>query len=528
MVTEQISAIWNDVRSSTRYRWIALQVAVAVCLLGWTVVLLMPDRYESKAQIFVTSDTILKPLLQGIAVSTDTGSAADIVRRALLARPNIERVARENGMLDRARTPEEVEAVYAGLQEDIKIAGGDPRLNLYVVSYTGANAVLAQAVVKTLIATFVQDSMGQVRTDTEGAQRFLEQQVDEYKQRLSQSEQRLAEFKNKHIGMMPTERGDYFSRLQEEQAKLDAYRADYNIALRQRDELRRKLVGATGDGKMPEMPTDQQIQSATEIDTQLQDVRRQLEAALLKYTDRHPEVLSLRDTITRLEQRRRTELGGVRATTSGGGAGSSIGGDAVLQSLQVQLNTVDVQVVTLGAQVAEAQRRVAELRRLLSVGTDVEAQLADLNRDYGVTKAQYDSLLQRLESARISGDADKSKDMTIRTMDPPRVPQHPIGPMRTLLVLGIFLFSVAVGAGVAYLLSMMRPVFVDAQQVAGELGIRMVGAISILRGQAEARVLKRRNLAFVAAGLALGLFSLGLAAFSQTASMMLRAAIGAT
>lgn len=527
MFTEQLSAIWNDVRSSTRYRWIALQVALVVCVLGWFVVLLLPDRYESKAQIFVTSDTILKPLLQGIAVSTDTGSAADIVRRALLARPNIERVARENGMLDRARTPEEIEAVYAGLQQDIKIAAGDPRLNLYAVSYTGDNAVRAQAVVKTLIATFVQDSMGQVRTDTEGAQRFLEQQVEEYKLRLSQSEQRLAEFKKKYIGLMPNERGDYFSRLQEEQSKLDERQGEYTIALRQRDELRRKLVGASGNGRIPEMPSDQQIQTATEIDTQLQDVRRQLEAALLKYTDRHPEVVSLRDTISRLEQRRRTELGGVRATTPSAGGGAGASGDAVMQSLQVQLNTVDVQVVTLGAQLAESQRRVAELRRLLSVGTEVEAQLADLNRDYGVTKAQYDSLLQRLESARISGDADKSKDMTIRTMDPPRVPHSPIGPMRTLLIIGVFLFALAAGAAVAYLLSSMRPVFVDAQEAATGLGIRMIGAISFLRGEAEARLLRRRNLAFITVVSALAVLSLGLAGFSHSASLALRAAIGA-
>jgi polysaccharide chain length determinant protein (PEP-CTERM system associated) len=529
VLTEQLPQIWNEVRSSIRYKWTALLVAIVVCGLGWTAVLMLPDQYESRAQVYVTSDTILKPLLQGIAISTDTGSAADVVRRALLARPNIERVANEVKLLERAKDPQQVEAVYERLGKNIKIASADPRLNLYVVSYTGDNAVEAQAVVQTLVDSFEEESVGQVRTDTEEAVRFLEQQVEEYRVRLAADELELAEFKKKHIGLMPTQSGDYFSRLQDEQTALDTRQSEYNVAVRQRDELRRKLMGTSGTGRMPEMPTDKQIQKATEIDAQLQDARRRLETLLLKYTDKHPDVTSLRETIERLEEQRRTELGGVRATSPGApGSPGGMGSDSVMQSLQVQLNAADVQVVTLQAQVGEVQRRVNELRRLLSVGTEVEAQLADLNRGYNVTKTQYDSLLQRLEAAKISGDADESQDMKLKVMEPARVPPYPIGPMRTVMILGMTFAGLVVGGLVAFLLGRMRPVFVDVKEITDDLGLRVVGAISALRSRAEASSKRRGNLLFALAASGFAAVSVGLVLFGQVASGMLRTVMGAT
>src|SRR6266850_1196046 len=102
LITDQIARIWSEMRASARYRWPAIVLAWLLCLLGWFLVLTIPDRYETRAQVYVNSSSILKPLLQGIAVSTDTGNAADVVRRALLARPNLERVATRTGLLQRA------------------------------------------------------------------------------------------------------------------------------------------------------------------------------------------------------------------------------------------------------------------------------------------------------------------------------------------------------------------------------------------------------------------------------------------
>jgi polysaccharide chain length determinant protein (PEP-CTERM system associated) len=523
LLTDQLERVWGEVRASNRFRWPAIAVVWVLCLLGWFFVLTIPDRYETRAQVYVNSASILKPLLQGIAVSTDTQNAADVVRRALLSRPNLERVAAKTNLLARAKAPDQVEQIYLQLAKDITISG-DQNLNVYTVLYQDQSPQMARAVVQALIDTFVENSVGQGREDTASAQRFLRQQVSEYEIRLSASEERLAEFKKRYIGLMPDQRGDYFNRMQTEMAALEKLKTDVTVATRQRDELRRKLTGDTGSEALPPMPTDRQIQTATEIDAQLQTSRRQLEDLLIKFTDKHPDVIALRDTIARLEERRREELGRVRATSPGVSSNGQPGVDTVLQNLQIQLNVADVQVVTAATQLAESQRRVADLQRMLTAGPEVEAELARLNRDYGVTKAQYEALLQRLESARISDRADKSEEVRFKVLEPPRVPVKPVSPLRGAMVLIVLLFGVAGGAIVAYGLNLLQPVFVTGRALTEATGVALIGIVS---HYADPR-LKRTGGRFgmiALCGLLCTLF-LGLAVFNHPASVLLRTSLG--
>ena len=77
--------------------------------------------------------------------------------------------------------------------------------------------------------------------------------------------------------------------------------------------------------------------------------------------------------------------------------------------------------------------RSAYLRGMANTIPEVEAQLVRLNRDYTVVKTEYETLLQRLESARMNQEvqADK-KDVTFKVLDPPRTPLAPSSPDRFL------------------------------------------------------------------------------------------------
>ncbi|HTU67456.1 MAG TPA: XrtA system polysaccharide chain length determinant [Steroidobacteraceae bacterium] len=523
---EQLDKILADLQGALRYKWHALIVAWVVCLIGWFVIFTLPDRYETRAQIYVDTSSILKPLLQNIAVSPNTENAADLVRRALLARPTLEKVADTTGLIQRAgNNADEQEHLLLKLEQDLTI-NGDNKSNVYTIVYADRNPKMAQSVVASLLDTFVHDSLGVSRTDTRNAQEFLKQQVAEYEQRLSESESKLADFKKEHIGLMPDQRGDYFNRLQAELTSNNTLQTSLAVASRQRDELRRKITGISSDGAVPNMPSDSQIQAATQLDTQIQDSKRQLEALLLRFTDKHPDVIALRDTITRLEARRRTELGGVRATTVAGGSGANSGVDAVMQSLQIQLNNADVQVAALQAEVGQSNARVGELRRALTTGPEVEAQLASLNRDYAVIKGTYDALLQRFESARISDRADQSEDVRFRMIEPPRVPVQPSAPMRGVLMVAILFFGAIVGVAVALGLNLANPVFVAPRSITDVLKLPVLGVVSTFAGAAEALVQRRRRLALAGTfGLLLVTF-VGLAAVSHAGSRLLRSSLG--
>src|SRR5262249_23039191 len=129
--------------------------------------------------------------------------------------------------------------------------------------------------------------------------------------------------------------------------------------------------------------------------------------------------------------------------------------------------------------------RVAELQRLVTAGPEVEAELARLSRDYGVTKTRYEALLQRLEAARLSNEADRSEDSRFRILEPPQAPLRPISPDRMLFLMGVLLVALALGAGVALLRSLTQPVFFSQHAIAKATGLPVIGVVCRSRTQAE-------------------------------------------
>ncbi len=98
---------------------------------------------------------------------------------------------------------------------------------------------------------------------------------------------------------------------------------------------------------------------------------------------------------------------------------------------------------SLEGRLAAAGRSLEDGERAVAEG---EAELARLNRDYEVNKRNYDTLVQRLESARISESAEQSADnLKFRVIEPPIVPDKPGGPKR--LEMNVMVLIAALGAG---------------------------------------------------------------------------------
>ncbi|MFO1456167.1 MAG: XrtA system polysaccharide chain length determinant [Steroidobacteraceae bacterium] len=517
----------ETLRSAERFRWYGLAAAAALLILGFTVVLALPNRYEARAQVYVNTQSVLAPLLQGIAVAPDTGNQAQLVRRAMISRPVLQTVAERTGLTRKTDTAIERDATLRSLEKLIQISL-DRELGYYTITYADADPKIAYGVVKALSDTLVSGSTSADQSNSASAQAFLQQQVNEYSKRLAEYDAKLADFKQRNLALMPDTRGDNFARLQAEKSQLERVKSDLAVAQSQRTELRRKIAGSapsTGTGPI-EMPTDSQLQAAASIDGQIAQSTRELEAMLLRFTDKHPDVVALRSTIARLRERRRVEVGSVRATTTGSGGGDGGGAmDAVLQNLQVQLNSTDVQIAALEAQANEITRRIATLQQSVAAAPEVEAAYSSLTRDYDVTRAQYQQLLQRLEIARVSSDVDKDPESKFRIVEPPTVPTKTVGVGRRVLLLAVFVLSIAAGAGLAWALSLLAPVFVAKRQIEKRLGLTVVGAVREFLSEAEEARRRATNLKFGATAAVLGLAVVLSLVLSEPLSRQIRSLI---
>lgn len=486
----QLDFLKNEFRGAWRFRWIALIIAWSIAVAGWVAIYFIPDMYEARARVYVETSTELRPLLQGLAIETDIQSQLDLVRQALLSRPTLEHVAQTARLDTSDKNALEHEAFIDSLRKQISISVEMARGTnnfLYTMSFRNHDREKSVIVVSTLLDTLINEVTGKKRSGQEDAQQFLADQIAEYERRLSAAEERLAEFKKRNMGLVPGESGDYFSRLQAEDQALETSRAALRVA-----EVRRAALAAQLRGESPYVPvadsptTRLQAASTTEMDTstRLQQAEARLQELLLRYTDQHPEVIELKASIDELRTRQKRELEALRQgkLTETGGRSAFL--NPVHQQIQLSLNQADVEIATLRGQITDHERRSAQLRKMADTAPEVEAEYARLNRDYGVTRAQYQSMVERLERARLSDKADESGTVKFNVIDPPVAKIEPVSPKRGLLITAALIVGLLVGTGVAYLLHLTRPIFQNAKSLADATGLRVLGSISLTRPDA--------------------------------------------
>jgi polysaccharide chain length determinant protein (PEP-CTERM system associated) len=473
-ILDRVIALW-------RLRWWVITVAWVVCCVGWFVVLAMPNVYESSAKVFVDTRSALQPILQGIGVEHDVNAEVNRVQQALLSRPQLEEVARLTKLDDGVRSPEDMDGVVLELQRSLSIEveprreGGDSGDNLYTITYRNGDRNKSLAVVERLLASFIGDTLGGNQAGSESAQKFLREQIQDYQNRLAETEARLAEFKKENEGLIPGGRGDYFSRLSAEVDANQKSQTDLSIAISRRAELRRQLSDASAfvpgvsNGPLGAGPVD--------LPSRIQENEARLQELLLRYTDKHPEVIALRDTIASLKQQQAQELAAIEQGGTGSGAIRNLSVNPVHQNTLLQLNQTDVEIAALRGAIAQHELEISRLRSFVNKAPDVEQRFATLNRDYDVTKAQYAALVERMERARISEDADRTGVVRFRVIDPPAAAINPVAPNRPILILAVLAAGLAAGLMVALVAQQVQPVFSGAHAVMRATGLPVLGTI---------------------------------------------------
>jgi polysaccharide chain length determinant protein (PEP-CTERM system associated) len=468
---QEIERVLDEVRGAWRFRWWAIATAFAVSVVGWCVVFALPDRYEADARVFVDTSTALKPALQGLTTDQNVDAEINYVRQSILEGPELERIARETGVLPASVVDERMQAktlvdfsnrvalmaFCAGTQQDQRCTAG----TIYAFHYIDGDRDRSLRVVKTLLDTFVDKTLGGKREGSEQAQQFLEAQIKDYEHRLSSAEDRLAAFKKKNVGLMPSDKGEYFTTLQTEVDAAKKAETDLSVALSRRDELARQLHGdsaVSAAGASGPVLGDHGLTAGGDTLSRIQQAQANLDELLLKYTDKHPDVIAARETLAELKKRRAVELDNLRRGDANAVASSGAGNNPVYQNIQLALNKEDVEIAALRRELAQHQATVADLRQQLNSAPQVEAEFQQLNRDYDVNKAQYTALLESYQKARLGERADNAGSVRFEVVLPPYSPVTPIWPNRKTLLAGFWLASLAAGAAVAYGLHLLKPV----------------------------------------------------------------------
>ena len=507
---EILERVYDEARSAWRFRWIGLSAAAIVALLGWLFVFMLSDRYEAKASVFVDTRTALRPMLQGLTMEQDVNVQLNYVKQSILSGAHLENIARESGVLPKEQVdPRQTAAILSDFATRVGLEvrsasgrefDGETAGSIYSFWYQDHDRDRSLKVVQTVLNTFVEETLGGKRAGSEAAQKFAESEIKEYEQRLRDAENVLAEFKKANVGLMPTEQGGYFTQLQTEMDTATRLENELKIAVSRRAELSRQLRGESVINAAAASPPAGPGSVGTDTVSRINQAQARLDELLLRFTDNHPDVKEARTTLKELQARRQQEIEGVRRGDAAAVASSGISTNPVYQNIQLQANQVDVEIASLRSQVGQHRAKAAELRKRLDVAPQVEAEYAQLNRDYDVTKTQYTALLANYEKAQLGERADDAGSVRFEVVQPPDAPYGPVSPRRNLLLAGVFAAALGVGGGLTYFLHMLNPVVGSTRGLAELADLPVLGVVSAAFPRQLAAIARGQLLRFVGAG----------------------------
>jgi polysaccharide chain length determinant protein (PEP-CTERM system associated) len=467
-VTEFVWGVW-------RYRWTALITAWLLALAGWFMVAQIDARYPATARLFVDTNRILEPLLDGIAVQPNVKQRVSLMSKTLLSRPNMEKLIDEHQLdvnpIDGQRIPRE--DVIEALQDEINIRDVNGGQSIYSLSYSHQDARVAKAVVESLINIFVNSSLNEERVDNQTTQRFLDKQIEQYEGRLIAAERRLAEFKRKHAGSLPGEAGGYYKRMENLVGLERTASLELQEAINRRNTLSNNLA-------QEERKIVSSASRSTPYDARIRELQGQLDELLVRYTDRHPQVSILQQSIDDLRVQK------LNSGSSASNVGLLLQESVVYQKLSTLLAEAEAEVAKLRARSSNYASRVTALRGTVDSIPQVEAELKQLDRDYETVREQHETLLNKREAARLTGNIERdSNDVKIQLLDPPFVPSRPTDPDRLVLNALTLIASITVGVLAAFFLSMLHPVFYNQRSLEHLTQLPVLGSVSLSQRPAE-------------------------------------------
>ena len=499
-MNELIAQVTATLRSMWRRRWVGLLVAWIVGVVGIVGLLRVPDRYEATARVFVDTKSVLKPLMRDLAVEPDIDQTINMLARTMITRPNIELLIGKAHLALGPMSPLERERTIEMLLREIKLTASG-RDNVFSFSYRDTDTVRARLVVEKLVSLFVESDLGAKARDTESARSFIDQQVKTYEARLAEAESRLKDFKVRNIGIADSGGKDYFTRMSALSEELGRLNVELRAAEQSRDALKRELSGETVS-LLPDLASPADVPGSPELDARIDAQRRQLDELLRRYTDLHPDVVGARRLIARLEEQRQQETEAKRRAAKDRPARAAPSNPAT-QQIKLALAESEAAVAALRVRAGDLQGRVNQLRASATRVPQVEAEMAQLNRDYDIIRRNYETMVGRRETASLSEDVGATRLANFRVIDPPRSSPNPVFPNRLALAPLLLLAGLVCGIAASFVVAQLLPTFNSAASLRELTQRPVLGSVSVLMTPGLVRRHRQNAVAFGSATLGL-------------------------
>ena len=486
-----VHSVWNR-------RWLALAVAWGLCLLGWLVVALIPNSYESQARISVEMQSILSDKV-GVD-ARERKKNMERVQETLASTVNLEKVVRGTALNQSVATDRELSSKVEMLRKSIEIKS--EKDNLFEITAKSSasnfsdaeNAVLARDIVQKMIDIFVEENLSGDRDETSQTIKFLDAQLAQREKALQEVEQKRVQFETENLGLLPGV-GSISQRMEAARAELGQIDSQISQASGSLAALNGQLAGTPPSIATPGIGSGGARAQLAQMEANLAGARAR------GWTDSHPDIISMKNEIAAL----RVQAG--KEPAGGGGYRTPNPAYSSLQSMRAERQA---SLAALQARKNALQGDMAQLASKQTLEPGVAAEMSRINRDHEVLKSQYDKLLTDREQIKLRGQVESETDsLKFRVIDPPSSPRSPAAPNRPLLLAMVLIAGIGGGVGTAFAMGHVQTSYPTAARLEKASGLPVIGSVSQILTNAQREIQKKKmRIFFGTSGALFGVFGM--------------------
>jgi polysaccharide chain length determinant protein (PEP-CTERM system associated) len=419
---------------------VVLAIIVAAALVTW-----LPREYKTQATLGVSLPSLSPDLLKQNGRVNDQERARAISQIAY-SKSVLERVAREEGFERHMKLNEAV----AFIRSRVNVAmlrpepGQTMSMDQFGISYRDATPDMAQRVANRLADVFVQESSRKREVRAEETSAFIGRQLETSQQRLSVLEGQLRTAKEAFMGALPEQTNANVAMVTGLQQQLEttanSMRGEQDRLSIIERQIEAMKAGAANEVPMPGVPA-----LASPAAVRVVQIERELDVARGNYTDKHPEIIRLRDELAAAKASVSAEAGRPESERV-----ASLRVDPDYRALLSDAERARLRLRDLQRQETHIRAQIGMYRARVDSAPRVEQQMATLQREYDLERQQYSDLSVRKRNAELAEQMERSRggeQFTVLARAP--FPVEPDNPKPVRLWTIVLLLGCVIGSALA-------------------------------------------------------------------------------
>jgi polysaccharide chain length determinant protein (PEP-CTERM system associated) len=514
-------------------KWFILTVFLVVSCGTAVVSRILPDVYTSETLILVDPQQVPSDYVKPTVVG-DVRNRLGTLSQQILSVTRLQRIIETFNLYPEARRDLAQEDVINRMREDISIQMIDDAaarryregLQAFKISYSGNEPRMVAQVTNELASLFIEENLKARERVAAGTTEFISNQLVETERKLVDLEARLRDYKLQHAGELPDQQAANLQILGQQQSRLQMLVDSQNRAEQQKSYLQ-AILAAQAPTVEPDEPSEPEETATDSPSPNTEDAiinagliadEKRLAELRSRYGDRHPDVVRLQREVEETRALRekaakaemelraaRTVPAPVQAQTpvvfNRLAPNPSVPGKQSVEGVLAQIGTLDSQIAHDKREQERILQSIATYQRRVEAIPIREQEIADLARDYQMTKEHYSDLLSKQMSAQQATELEaRQKGERFTILDPAQVPERPSRPNRIL----INALGSAAGLGLGIILALITEFLgfsiTQPQQIFATTGITVLGVIPMILTHADRMQRRRRMIAGTATG----------------------------